>query len=97
MNKRIRHLVLNAKNEPQRPCDFGLHLPGVQSAKSPSFTDAGVARLFAQKLAEMNKGENYYLASVSAGVTAYDVLDATPGEGSKVEWVDATADAPDAE
>lgn len=96
MNKRIRHLVLNASNEPQRPCDFGLHLPGVQSPKSPSFTDGEVAKLFAQKLAEMNKGQNYYVATVSGGVTAYDVLDAEPGAKTQIEWVQATADGAEA-
>jgi len=94
MNTRIRHLVLNPSNQPQRPCDHGLNLKGVQSDKSPSFTDLEVAKQFAALLAKKDKGTTYYVASVGSMVEAFDVLDpATAAEnGTEVAWASATAE-----
>lgn len=91
MNTKIRHLVLNPQNVPQRPCDFGLHLPNVQNSKSPSILDLDTAKLFAGKLASENKGTAYYIATVVTGVVAYDVLDGETDKDTKLEWAEASA------
>lgn len=94
MNTRIRHLVLDPSNVPQRPCDHRLNLKGVQSDKSPSFTDIAVARSFAALLASKNKGTAYYIATVSAAVESFDVLpgETAAKEGSTVSWITTAAE-----
>lgn len=90
MNSRTRHLVLNPLNQPQRPCDHGLNLKGIQSDKSPSFLDLETAKQFAALLAEKDKGNAYYVATVVGGTEAFDDLAARQaGKGVTVTWVDA--------
>lgn len=66
-----RYLVLNSKNEAQRPCDHGVHLPDLQGEKSPSFLKEGSAKAFADLLAEKNKGDRFYLAEIMAVTVQY--------------------------
>ena len=86
MNTNVRYLVLNSKNEPQRPIDAGLHLPGLQGEKSPSFLSAESARLFAGALANAHKGQRFYLATVTAACVAFTQLDPAKQAEAGVEW-----------
>lgn len=74
-----RYLVLNSKNEAQRPCDHGVHLPNLQGDKSPSFLVADSAKAFADLLADKNKGDRFYLAEIMA-VTVQYTDPTAPGE-----------------
>lgn len=90
MNVSKRFLVLNSKNEAQRPCDHGVHTPGLQNDKSPSFVGekaAEQAKAFADILAKRNVGQKFYLAEIQAGTVQY-TTPATPGD-----WVVAAADS----
>lgn len=78
-----RYLVLNAQNEVQRPCDFGLSLAGFKDPKSPSALTLDAAKGFADQLAKRSKGTSYYVAEVLAG-TIQHTEPVQPGE-----WVDA--------
>lgn len=94
MNTRTRYLVLDAKNNPQRPCDAGLRLPDVQSAKSPSILNATTAKTFAGMLAKRNKGQRYYVVQVLGGAEAFDRIEGQGETTDKVAlvWEDAAAD-----
>lgn len=84
-----RFLILNSKNEAQRPCDHGVHVAGLQNDKSPSFTGekaAENAKLFADILAKKNVGQKFYLAEIQEGTVQY-TTPAQPGD-----WTPAAAD-----
>lgn len=66
-----RFLVLNSSNEALRPCDYGVHLPGLQSEKSPSFLVKDSAKQFADILANKNKGDRFYLVEVMEVTVQY--------------------------
>lgn len=76
-----RYLVLDSSNTALRPCDHGVHLPGLQSDKSPSFLKMESARAFADILAAKNKGNRFYLVEVMAVTVQYTKQE--PGG----EWV----------
>lgn len=81
-----RFLVLDRTNTAQRPDQHGVHLPGVQGDKSPSFLSEDSAKAFADILAAKNVGQKYYLAEIKAGTVQY-TDPAAPGD-----WVVAAAD-----
>ena len=89
MNVTKRYLILNVKNEVQRPCDHGVHLPGVKGDKSPSFLNKDSAKAFADILAKKNVGSSFYLAEVLEGTTQYTTPQ-TPGD-----WTAAAEDNAD--
>ncbi len=69
---KIRYLVLDRTNTPQRPADHGLHLAGLQNPKSPSFLDGATAGKFQQMLAQKNPGQAFYLSKVESVAIAFD-------------------------
>ena len=84
-----RYLVLDSTNTAQRPCDHGVHLPGLQGEKSPSFLNPESAKQFADILAGKNKGTRFYLAEIMAVTVQYTAAPAANGE-----WL-ATDKAPE--
>ena len=66
-----RFLILDAQNIAQRPCDHGVHLPGVKGDKSPSFLSKESAMAFADILAKAQVGKSFYLAEVLSGTVQY--------------------------
>lgn len=87
---KIRHLVLDRTNTPQRPADSGLHLRGVQNPKSPSFLDKDEAAGFQAMLAQNNPGQAFYLATVESVAIAYDKV-GVDADGRDVEVTACTA------
>lgn len=88
---KIRHLVLDRTNTPQRPCDSGLHLKGVQNPRSPSFLDKTEAQGFQEMLAQNNPGQAFYLATVESVSIAYDKAGAD-ADGREVVTTATTAE-----
>lgn len=85
MNVTKRFLVLNSANQVQSPSCHGVHLPDLQSDKSPSFLKKETAMAFADILAAGSKGAKFYVAEILAGTVQYTEAE-PPGE-----WKDATA------